>query len=166
MKFIKIKKIKLLMLCAIISVLLVGTLFGTYGVAEPNKIKIELSEERDFPLDLPITKACTYEVGVMFYGENKSHIKNAFGGVLDARFPLDLDLEIVNSENQMVFNKSMFDGQKVNVRYGPNPVMFIAGTSYLLPGDYIVNISINKENDWVLKFDTYFFAKHTPKTRC
>ena len=72
----------------------------------------------------------------------------------------------MDADAKMVFERIDFQGSNLTFWYGPNPIKLIAGTAYLPPENYDVRIKVVDLYENFDELDTYFFASHTPKTRC
>jgi hypothetical protein len=52
------------------------------------------------------------------------------------------------------------------VQYGPNPISFIAGNLYLMPGEYTVILSVKELRKDYSYFDTKFLVDMDRKIKC
>jgi hypothetical protein len=136
------------------------------SIFETSKLKIVLQEKQKVSLNFSVNKSCLHEVGIMFFSKNNKHVKSIFGSPLKIKFPLVIGIELLDSNNKIIFNKVMSNAETVHFRYGPNPIRFIVGTVPLIEDNYDVNLSIHSVNADISEFDAYFFASHIPKTQC
>jgi hypothetical protein len=59
-----------------------------------------------------------------------------------------------------------FGGNVSLVQYGPNPISFIAGNLYLMPGEYTVILSVKVLRKDYSYFDTKFLVDMDRKIKC
>ncbi len=143
--------------------------FGFDHLFDPEPEKIDITEGKNISFELSIEKSCGYEIGIGFRSKNNEYkqIRNTFGDkATKLNFPASLDIKIMNSEQEIVFEKINFGGKNLTYSYGPSPIRFIAGHSYLSPGKYSVDVGIKKLEKDLSTLDSYFFAEINPKITC
>jgi hypothetical protein len=155
-----------------VSIFFVGVYFYIFEfdyIFEPAPVDIKLEKGNVVEFDFDVSLSCMYLIGIRFIDEQGGHenIKNVFGGwqslkKLQAR----IDIQIQNSSNEQVFAKKGFGGNVSLVQYGPNPISFIAGNLYLIPGRYSVKIVVNEIGKEYAIFKSEFFVGLIPKTKC
>jgi hypothetical protein len=148
-------------------------IFGFDHFFEPGDIKINFEDDKKITLNFRVLKECTHVIGIGFvskktaYGhEGHVHIKDFFGGLLELNLPAEIDIKLLNTNNDIIFQRNNFGGSKIGFQYGPNPVEFIAGRVYLTPGHYNVELRIVRRHKNFQEFEAFFFAAIPPGTIC
>jgi hypothetical protein len=136
---------------------------------EPTPIDINLEENAEIEFDFNVQLSCVYLVGIRFVDKKGSHekIKKVF---IDKNnelgFQGSIDIQIISSNNKIIFEKKNLGGGELKIQYGPNPIGFIAGHLYMVPGTYSVIININDFNMEYEYFTAKFFVEMNRKVRC
>ncbi|MCB2261717.1 MAG: hypothetical protein LGR52_02065 [Candidatus Thiosymbion ectosymbiont of Robbea hypermnestra] len=137
------------------------------SIGAPNYSKHFLFEPGEKRLEISVDKYCTYEIGISFSAKGGEHlIKDTFGGAMHVNLPAKIDIFLSNDAYQEVFSKRDFGGSELGFRYGPNPIMLIAGKAYLIPGKYTASINIKSIGRDLSDFDSDFFLAGNPKLTC
>jgi hypothetical protein len=136
---------------------------------EPTPIDIKLEEGAEVKFDFDVQLSCVYLVGIRFVDKNGGHekIKKIF---IDKNNELgiqgSIDIKILSSNNEIVFERNNLGEGELKIQYGPNPIGFIAGHLYMAPGTYSVIININHFNKKYEYFNAKFFVEMNRKIKC
>jgi hypothetical protein len=136
---------------------------------EPAPVDIKLEKGKIIKFDFYVELSCVYKVGIRFMDEhgNYENIHKYFGKKLSqTNLQARIDIRILNSRKELVFEKQNLGESKSYIQYGPNPIGFIAGTPYLTPGEYSAIINVKELRRDYSYFDIKFFVEMDRKIKC
>lgn len=120
-------------------------------------------------IDFKVTQACSHEIGLGFRSldGDQARIDSVFGsGFKNVNLPARYRLTLHNLDGERIFHQRVIGGSGLPMRYGPDPIKFIAGTVFLPEGHYTLSLHVDELYSRFEGLGAFVFAQHIPKTRC